>query len=243
MQEWFEEWFDSPYYHMLYKNRNESEANDFVQHIIHSFSLNDKDRLLDLACGKGRHSMAFAKHGIDVTGIDLSKNSIEYASQFEQDNLHFYVHDMRVSFRSNYYDMVCNLFTSFGYFKSSHDNTLAARSITQGVKKGGIVLIDFVNRNYAIKQIESKLSETVFHDDVQFNIKRSYTDSHFLKHIQITDGDKEFQFKESLSSFTKQEMTALFQSVGLKEVACYGSYQLEPYNEGNSPRMILVFTK
>lgn len=243
MQEWFEEWFDSPYYHMLYKNRDESEANDFVQHIIRSFSLSAKDTLLDLACGKGRHSIAFAKHGIDVTGIDLSKNSIEYASQFEQANLHFYVHDMRLSFRSNYYDMICNLFTSFGYFKSSHDNTLAARSISQGVKKRGNVLIDFVNRNYAIQQIESKLNETIFHNHVQFNIKRTYTDSHFLKQIQVIDGDKEYLFEESLSSFTKQELTHLFLSVGLKEVACYGNYQLEPYNQENSPRMILVFTK
>ena len=243
MQEWFEDWFDSPYYHILYKQRSEDEASEFVEKLVTYFDLTSPTTLLDLACGKGRHSLAFAKHGLDVTGVDLSKNSIEYASQFENDHLHFYVHDMRRTFRSNYYDIVCNLFTSFGYFKTKHDNSLAAKSMFDAVKKNGHVLIDFVNRNFAIQNIEAKREEIVQHDQIKFVIKRHYTKSRLTKEIAIYDDTKELHFEESLSSFTLTEMKDLFESVGFIHSKSFGNYQLDDYNETSSPRMILIFTK
>lgn len=243
MQEWFEEWFDSPYYHTLYKNRSDDEAKDFVNTIVSHFHLGNQNTLLDLACGKGRHSMAFASHGLDVTGVDLSKNSIDHALQFAHEKLHFYVHDMRRAFRANYFDMVCNLFTSFGYFKTSHDNILAAKSMYQSVKKDGTVLIDFVNRAHAVRNIDLKREEMLIVDEVKFVIERSYTAERFVKKIEIDDHGTKFHFEESLNSFTRDEMTALFSSVGFKPVAAFGNYQLDAYDEDASTRMILVFKK
>ncbi len=243
MQEWFEEWFDSPYYHILYKNRSEDEATKFVETIVKHFHTDAGQTLLDMACGKGRHSVAFASHGLDVTGIDLSRNSIDFALKSAHDKLHFYVHDMRHTFRTNYYDMVCNLFTSFGYFKTAHDNLLAAKSMHDAVKPNGIVLVDFVNRNFAIQNIDAKKVETQIIEKVQFNIKRSYTAQRLIKQIDIDDEGKTFHFQESLNSFTLSEMTTLFTSAGLTLQQVFGNYQLEAYHELSSPRMILIFTK
>lgn len=243
MQEWFEEWFDSPYYHMLYKNRNDDEANEFVRRIVSHFKLDKSHTLLDLACGKGRHARAFASYGIDVTGLDLSKNSIEFATSFEHQFLHFFVHDMRQTFRANYFDIICNLFTSFGYFKTAHDNDLAVRSMYQSVKKGGRVLIDFVNRQPAIQQIEAKRNESIQHDGVQFEVRRSYTRERFLKEIDIKDGDQSYHFEESLNSFSFEQLNNIFLKAGFTLNESFGNYALDAYDENSSPRMILVYSK
>ena len=109
--EWFEDWFDSPYYHLLYKNRDYSEAESFIDNLISFLKPEEGSRFLDLGCGKGRHSIYLNKKGFDVTGIDLSENSIAAAKEFENEQQNFYVHDMRKLFRTNYFDCVVNLFT------------------------------------------------------------------------------------------------------------------------------------
>jgi len=112
--DWFVSWFDSPYYHVLYKNRDDSEAQQFMTRLTDYINLESGDTILDVACGKGRHAMFLASLGFQVTGMDLSNNSIEFASQFENENLQFLKHDMRKPLDLQY-DAVFNLFTSFGY--------------------------------------------------------------------------------------------------------------------------------
>lgn len=241
--EWFEGWFDSPYYHILYRNRSGDEANGFVETIVKQLEMNPGDTLLDLACGKGRHAVAFAQSGLDVTGVDLSKESIQYAKQFEHEKLHFFVHDMRHLFRSACYNYVCNLFTSFGYFKSTDDNALAAQSIAEALKSDGKFLIDFVNRTHAVQNIELNSSERILSEKVEFNIARSYTDHHYIKDIYITDGENKLHFQERVQSFTSAHMKEIFQTAGLTFVAQYGNYEMEMYDEEKSPRMIMIFKK
>lgn len=241
--EWFEDWFDSPYYHLLYKNRSEEEANQFVEKCVEVLATKPNETLLDLACGKGRHSVAFAAHGLDVTGVDLSRESIEYALQSETAFLHFYVHDMRNIFRTNYYDYVCNLFTSFGYFKNQNEHVSAAKSIIAALKPQGKFLIDFVNKNHAIDNIALNKQETIVKGDVTFRIERKFMNNKFIKDISIADGDKQLHFQESVNCFTMMQLTDLFANFGLKLLATYGNYQLDSYNEQHSPRMILIFQK
>ncbi len=111
---WFENWFDSPYYHVLYKHRDFSEAELFIDKLIKYFNPNSNSRFLDLGCGKGRHSIYLNKKGYNAVGIDLSEENIAGASQFENENLKFCVEDMRNMDRTNQFDYVLNLFTSFG---------------------------------------------------------------------------------------------------------------------------------
>jgi len=118
---WFANWFDSPYYHLLYKNRDEKEAQVFIDNLMTHLQIPKGSKLLDIACGKGRHASYFNKKGMDVVGVDLSFNSINTAKKNENATLKFEVLDMRKAFKSNEFDIVTNLFTSFGYFEKDED--------------------------------------------------------------------------------------------------------------------------
>src|SRR5688572_24580227 len=109
---WFKEWFNSPYYHLLYNHRDDKEAITFINQLIKYLAPPVGSRMLDVACGKGRHSKALAEMGFDVTGIDLSFESINEALEFADENLHFFQHDMRLPFWINYFDYAFNFFTS-----------------------------------------------------------------------------------------------------------------------------------
>src|SRR5688572_19479368 len=99
---WFKDWFNSPYYHQLYFQRDDAEAAAFIDKLIDHLQPSPRSMMLDVACGKGRHSIQLASKGYFVTGIDLSEDSIIEAKKFETDNLEFFVHDMRLPFRINY---------------------------------------------------------------------------------------------------------------------------------------------
>ena len=122
-QDWFTSWFNTPYYHILYKHRNDADAQFFIRNIIAFLNLKENSFVADVPCGKGRHSVFLNSLGLNVRGGDLSKNSIEYAKQFENDDLKFEVWDMRKPIE-NKYDVIFNLFTSFGYFEDDKEDIL-----------------------------------------------------------------------------------------------------------------------
>ena len=93
--EWFENWFNSKYYQILYKKRNYSEASLFINNILQKLKLQKNTFFLDLGCGTGRHAVYLNKQGFYVDGFDLSKKSIEKAKKHENEKLKFYLQDMR----------------------------------------------------------------------------------------------------------------------------------------------------
>ena len=147
-KEWFRDWFSSPFYHRLYFERDEREAEEFIHKLVHFLQASPGSRIVDIACGRGRHSCILAKMGFDVTGFDLSFESIDYANQFGSDNLNFYQHDMRYPFWVNYFDYAFNFFTSFGYFATRREHDDAMRTIATCLKPGGIFVIDYLNTHY-----------------------------------------------------------------------------------------------
>lgn len=243
MKEWFENWFDSPYYHILYAHRSDTEAIQFVEKLVDFLQTKPNDTLLDLACGKGRHARAFSTFGLDVTGVDLSAQSIAFAKQFEHEHLHFFTHDMRQTFRANYFTFVCNLFTSFGYFKSDQENQMAAKSMADALKSGGKLVVDFINEQAARKYIDANQSESIRRDGIQFEIKRHYQDKKLLKDITVKDKEEIFHFQESVNSFTQEDFIQLFTSNGLTCLHTFGDYHLATYDVEHSPRMICIFEK
>lgn len=135
--EWFESWFDTPYYHLLYSNRDYTEAENFITKLTADLQLPPNSKIIDLACGKGRHSVFLNKLGYNVLGLDLSRQSIEFDKQFENQTLVFDVHDMRNSINADPMDAVFNLFTSFGYFDHESDDRKVFHSVYNALKPGG----------------------------------------------------------------------------------------------------------
>lgn len=235
---WYEEWFDSPYYHRLYQYRDEAEAKRFIDQLLNQLQPPPRARILDLACGRGRFSRYLAAKGFEVTGLDLSQRSIEYARQFESERLSFYTHDMRLPFRTNYFDYVFNFFTSFGYFNSERDDLKTLRNIALGLKKDGVFVLDFFNTQYVIDHLTGAEVKQV--DGISFAIQKQIQGQRVVKTINFEDEGRPYFFRESVRLFRLEDFKRLFRQAGLKITIVYGDYQLHSYDEQKSPRLILV---
>lgn len=238
--EWFASWFDSEYYHILYKDRDYNEAELFMQNLVSHLQLPKGAHILDLACGKGRHSVYLNKIGFKVTGVDLSKNSIAYAKQFQNPNLQFKVHDMRNPFLETY-DAVFNLFTSFGYFNDDQTNIKVLKNIENSLKDKGIAVIDFMNVNYVKDHLIEK--EQVTKSQIVFDIKRKIKDNKIIKDIQFNVNDEAFHFQEKVQFLTLDTIKKYIDATNLKLKQTFGDYQLNKFDANKSKRLILVLEK
>ncbi len=239
--EWFANWFDSEYYHILYQHRNDDEAHFFIDNLIRKYQPEKDAVMLDLACGKGRHSIYLANKGFDVTGLDLSEQSIAHASKSSHEKLNFYVHDMRRKFRSNYYDIIFNFFTSFGYFSKELDHHLTLDAISNGLQPKGIFVMDFINAIKAENNLVKAESKEL--NGIVFNIKRKVEKGTIIKSISFSDKGKSYNFEERVRGFKLHEMARMFRKHNLELMDIYGDYDLTPFNAFDSSRMILIARK
>ena len=235
---WYKSWFDTPYYHILYKDRDYEEAGFFMNQLTSFLKLSKDSEILDLACGKGRHSSYLNKLGYKVIGVDLSPSSIAYAKQFENDRLHFRVHDMSVPF-SKKFDAIFNLFTSFGYFEKEEDNLRTIKAIKTGLKPNGFGVIDFLNVAYVKENIIA--SETKNIEGITFNIQKYIEDGYIFKDIRFTHNTKDYFFTERVKAITLNDFKVYFEKANANLLHCFGDYLLNPFDEKSSERLILIF--
>jgi ubiquinone/menaquinone biosynthesis C-methylase UbiE len=238
---WFENWFDSTYYHILYKNRDEKEAELFIDNLIQHLQILKGSTLIDIACGKGRHATYFNSLGLDVIGLDLSPNSIAVATKKENATLQFAVHDMREVFKKNSFDIATNLFTSFGYFEKVEDEQKAINAMASNLKSEGILIIDFMNVKKVITNLVPKEQKTI--DNIVFNITRKVENGHIIKDIEIIEGDKKQYFQEKVKALTLTDYSEFINTAGLKIINIFGNYKLENFNATFSDRLILICKK
>ena len=238
---WFTNWFDSPYYHTLYKNRDEKEAQAFIDNLIDYLQIPKGSKLIDIACGKGRHAKYFNKKGMEVVGVDLSQNSINTAKKDENKNLQFSVHDMRENYQENSFDVVTNLFTSYGYFENNKDEQKAINAMANNLKKEGILIIDFMNTKKVIANLVLNEQKTI--NNIQFDITRQVKDGFIIKDIRITDGKEEQQFQEKVKAITLADYSEFITNAGLKIIDIFGNYKLDNFDEEISDRLILICKK
>ena len=244
MQEtWFKDWFNSPYYHLLYFNRDDREAAAFIDKLINYLKPAPGSTMLDVACGKGRHSLQLADKGFDVTGIDLSEDSINEALQHETDTLHFYRHDMRLPFWINYFQYAFNFFTSFGYFNTRRENDDAIRTIAQAIRPNGTFVMDYLNVHYAEDHLIHQSEKTI--DNVNFIITKWYDETHFYKKVIIEDEglQEALVFTEKVAKFSLGDFTEMFAYQGLQIQEVFGDYNFSNYDTRKSPRLVMIAKK
>ena len=240
---WFKDWFNSPYYHQLYFNRDEQEAAKFIDKLIDHLLPIPESLMLDVACGKGRHAVHLAEKGFHVTGIDLSEDSIKEALVHETEKLHFYMHDMRLPFYINYYDYAFSFFTSFGYFttRREHDNSI--RTIAQSLKQDGCFVMDYLNVHYAEEHLVHQFDKEI--DGVNYFITKWFDETHFYKKITVEDDalEEPLIYQEKVAKFSLGDFTEMFayQSLQIQEV--FGDYNFGKYDLKKSPRLIMIARK
>jgi SAM-dependent methyltransferase len=243
LKEWYREWFDSAFYHKLYFRRDESEAREFIEKLLDHFSPPPASKMLDVACGRGRHSILLAEKGYDVTGIDLSAENIHFAHQFEHEHLHFYRHDMRLPAWINFFDYAFNFFTSFGYFATRREHDDAISMIAKSLKRSGIVLFDYLNVHFIEENLVHNEIKKV--GDTNFEIHRWMDEKNFYKKITVADAslDRPCEYTEKVAKLSLGDFTDMlsFQNVQVMEV--FGDYDLNRYDVRTTPRMIVVGKK
>ena len=236
-KDWFVSWFDTDYYHILYKHRNYSEGQEFMKNIVAFLNIKKEGLLLDLACGKGRHSIYLNSLGYDVIGADLSKNSIQRAKQYENDRLKFVEHDMRKPFKTKF-NAILNLFTSFGFFENDNEDIAILKNIKNGLKSDGVAVIDFMNAKKVISNLVREETQTI--DGITFHISRYVEKGFIVKKIEFTIDDKENIYYEKVKNLDLNKIKSYIDTVGFTIIHTFGNYQLEKFDEEAADRLILV---
>lgn len=239
--EWFESWFDTPYYHILYKNHDYQEAESFISKLVQRLELRRGAKIIDLACGKGRHSVYLNNLGFDVLGLDLSKKSIEFDKQFEDSDLHFKVHDMRDPIDSGKVDAVFNLFTSFGYFDNEEDDKKVFKSVADVLPENGIFVLDYLNENYVREGL--KPEEIVRRGEIDFHITKKIENNFIIKNIRFEVKGQQHHYFEKVKLHTPEEINEYAEEAGFERMQVWGNYQLEEFDPAKSPRCINWFRK
>lgn len=237
-ENWFSTWFDTPYYHILYKNRNDEEAQTFMDNITHYLNMPENGTILDLACGKGRHSIYLNKLGYQVTGVDLSENSIAIAQESSNETLQFKTHDMREPMNETF-DAVFNLFTSFGYFDTHEDNIKTLKAIKESINEYGFGVIDFFNADFIIENLVEEETKEI--DGITFNIKRSVENKKIIKEIRFEDKGESYFFTEKVSAFTLADFEEMMEEAGIYLLEIFGDYKLRKFYKSQSERLIMLF--
>lgn len=233
------DWFGSEYYLKLYRNRNYDEARAFIDAIIAYLEPKSNANFIDIACGRGRHSVYLNSKGYNVLGVDASENSIIEAKKFENETLHFKIRNILDSFQDlGLFQIALNLFTSFGYFDTMQEHELGIKHFKQVLDKDGVLVIDYLNSNLTVNDLVANDEELI--DGVTYKINRYVDQSKIIKEIQVLDQENVFNFKEQVWAFTLDDFDKMLQKSALKIDAVFGDYFLNPFDVYSSPRMILI---
>ena len=209
-----------------------------MDNLTHYLNLPEKSKVLDLACGKGRHSIYLNQLGYEVVGADLSENSIAEAKKKQNKTLHFKVHDMRETFEDKF-DAVFNLFTSFGYFENDQDNLKTLKAMKNSLTEQGFAVIDFMNVNQVINNLVNKEIKKV--ENIDFYIERYVSNGHIYKEIDFEDQGKKFHFTEKVKALTLKDFETMMEQAGIYLLDIFGDYKLKKFHKYDSERLIMIF--
>ncbi|MDZ7658582.1 class I SAM-dependent methyltransferase [Fodinibius sp.] len=241
--DWFEEWFDSPLYEKLYADRDEAEAEQLVEFLEETLLSEQYHSILDLGCGRGRHSLNLAKRGYDVTGIDLSPEAIktaqEKAEKLNLSNTQFKVGDMRDPLPRKF-DAIVNLFTTFGYFKSDEENASVLDGVIQMLKNEGLFVLDYLNAE-KVKQDFVPEEEGEF-QKMRYEIKRYIKNGAIHKDIAFAGEklDKPRVYWERVKLYGLDWFEKEMEKRDLEIIDVNGDYEGSDFDPETSPRLLII---
>jgi len=214
---WYKDWFNSENYLKIYSHRNESEAQRLVELIVNNLSIKSDSKILDMACGSGRHAIIFAKKGFDVTAVDLSKRLLSEAKENAEQNhvkIDFVLSDILDFESTERFNLTLNLFTSFGYFDNDEDNFRVILKAYELLSNGGYFVIDYFNKNYLLKNL---IPTSVFSENgLRITQNRFIEGNRVRKNIIIENGGSTEEFYESVRLYGYDEMLTYIKKAGIK---------------------------
>lgn len=244
MENWFKDWFSSEEYLSVYQHRDDEDATKLLELILRQTKLTQQNSILDAACGAGRHYIYLASRGFKVIGFDLSKTLLlkakENARKRSVEN-NFVCADLRnICFRKRF-DLIINLFTSFGYFKNDEENFKFINTAYSLLNENGFYVLDYFNKNYLVSNLTEESEKII--DNKIITERRKIVNDRIIKEIHIKNGLEEQHFVESVRLYSKKEIDTEFNKIGFTPVSVFGDYDGTNYDEQNSSRLILFFKK
>ncbi|MBW4081106.1 class I SAM-dependent methyltransferase [Paenibacillus sp. S150] len=240
MGEWYEESFGEDYL-IVYRHRDFGGAKREVERMIGWLGLPKGARVLDLCCGMGRHSLALAEAGYEVTGVDLSEALLREArAQAGAEAVTWIRSDMRKLPLEGGFAAVVNLFTSFGYFEEDEEQVKVLREIHRMLVPGGKFIIDFLNPSYVVRHL---VPHSVREDgDNLIDESRRIEDGYVKKDIILTSkaGGAPREYHERVKLYPLEQFRRMIGAAGLQLEAVHGSYEEEEYVAESSARMIFT---
>ncbi|MCE5252325.1 class I SAM-dependent methyltransferase [bacterium] len=238
--EWYKRWFGEEYL-LVYEHRDIREAEQEIALIRKILDLGENDLILDLCCGPGRHDVPLVLSGCRVIGLDYSMPLLRIAVDGRPPDSEYPLYvcaDARnIPFRGESFDVVLNLFTSFGYF-ADEENAEFIRSMERILKPGGRYLIDYLNPPQVISGL---VGESVREKEgMRITEKRRIDKAsrRIEKTIVLCCDEHTQEFRESVRLYDPDELLGLLRDAGLTILGILGSVNGEPYCE-TSPRMII----
>lgn len=230
---WYQEWFGEEYLE-LYSHRDADEAREQVRFCRDQFGTLP-GRLLDLACGTGRHIQELQCAGYEVVGCDLSYTLLQ-SGLGENGEMSVVRADMRsLPFGTASFSGLVNFFTSFGYFATEEENLRVVREMSRVLKADGLFLFDYLNVQRELDQlVQHETRETPMgHVHIERWFDRS--DRSFNKRITIAGR----RYLERVRGYDLDEIAVMFTSHGLTIRSTFGDFDGSPFTT-RSPRLIIV---
>lgn len=242
LREWYKHWFNSNYYFLVYKNRNEEEAEKFFCLILNHVPVQKDWSIVDFCCGYGRLCNLLARYGYDVTGVDLSDvfiNKARMIAESEGLNMNYIKCDIREFNQPEKFHLGINFFTSFGYF-SDEENELTFKNFTNSIKKNGWLVLDYFNTIYLQRNLVP-FEEFDFENKKVF-ISRKIENNRVIKTIKIEKNDLKETFVESVGLYDINYFMKFFTENGFLIQKVFGDYSGNEFNS-SSPRLIIIAQK
>lgn len=244
--EWWQRIFDTPLYFELYEKQDTELAKTQVAQLIRLLDLTPPARILDVACGYGRHSVELARRGFAVTGLDLSSVQLAHARERAAAaavDVDWRRGDSRTMTFDAEFDAAINMFLSFGYFDTDEEHLALLRGVARALRPGGRFLMDFWNREHEIRGFERWLVERtgeVFEvEEWEFDHRRGRLN--WTNYVFFEDGRRD-SWKHSIRAYTIVELLRLFEQAGLRVDAVYGGLDGQAFSI-DAPGAVLVATK
>ena len=236
--DWFEEWFGEDYLR-IYQHRDESEAERAIDLIATRVPDREIQTVLDLACGAGRHSKALCERWWTV-GLDLSASLLRVARRDAPDAPYVRADMRELPFADESFDLVVNLFTSFGYFEDDREHARVLARVREAMKPRGTFVIDFLNASQVRRNLVPYDERVESGITIEQSRIISPDDRFVEKRIRLRERGREYV--ERVRLLSAGDLERMLETAGFEVVHCFGDYAGASWSE-NSPRTILFASR
>jgi SAM-dependent methyltransferase len=246
MKPWFEnEAFWRAFYPKMFDEKRFADAAEQVRQVLR-LAGRRRGAVLDLCCGPGRHSVALAKRGWQVTGVDRTRFLLNKARQLARTSrtkVEFIEADMRDFVRPAAFDLVINLFTSFGYFDNKDDDRRVLRNIFTSLKPGGVLVMDVMGKERIAKVLQPTSSTRYPDGSLMIEVREIFDDwTRIRNEWLLIKGSRVQRFKFHHTLYSGQELKDRLRAAGFADVKLFGNLAGQPFGP-DAPRLVAVARK